>query len=62
MIDDIAVGFGMNSAESGFEAAHPLGRLGQPQEIAELIVWLASDRASFCTGAFYAADGGYTAQ
>ena len=39
----------------------PLGRLGTPPEIAELVVWLCSDRASFVHGAIYAADGGWTA-
>ena len=41
---------------------HPIGRLGQPQEIANLIVFLCSDEASFMTGGYYVADGGYTAQ
>ncbi len=41
---------------------HPLGRLGQPSEVAELVLWLASDKASFVTGAYYAVDGGYLAQ
>jgi NAD(P)-dependent dehydrogenase (short-subunit alcohol dehydrogenase family) len=41
---------------------HPLGRLAKPVEIAELVVWLASDAASFVTGSFYAVDGGFTAQ
>ena len=39
----------------------PLGRLGTAAEIAELVVWLCSDRASFVHGAAYAADGGWTA-
>ena len=39
----------------------PLGRLGTSPEIAELVVWLCSDRASFVHGAAYAADGGWTA-
>ncbi len=39
----------------------PLGRLGTPPEIAEAVVWLCSDRASFVHGAAYAADGGWTA-
>ena len=43
-------------------AAHPIGRLGQPEEIAELVAWLASDRASFVTGAYYPVDGGYLAR
>jgi len=37
---------------------HPLGRVGDPREIAELIVFLASDRASWITGATYSIDGG----
>lgn len=37
---------------------HPLGRVGQPAEIAELILFLASDRASWITGATYSIDGG----
>jgi NAD(P)-dependent dehydrogenase (short-subunit alcohol dehydrogenase family) len=43
-------------------AQHPIGRLGQPQEIANLIAFLASDQASFITGAYYTVDGGYTAR
>jgi NAD(P)-dependent dehydrogenase (short-subunit alcohol dehydrogenase family) len=43
-------------------ARHPIGRLGEPEEVAELVIWLSSDRASFVTGAFYAVDGGYLAQ
>ncbi len=43
-------------------AAHPIGRLGQPEEVAELVVWLASDKASFVTGAYYPVDGGYLAR
>jgi len=43
-------------------AQHPIGRLGQPEEVAELVLWLASSRASFVTGAYYPVDGGYLAR
>lgn len=41
---------------------HPIGRLGQPEEVAELVLWLSSSKASFVTGSYYAVDGGYLAQ
>jgi NAD(P)-dependent dehydrogenase (short-subunit alcohol dehydrogenase family) len=41
---------------------HPMGRIGRAEEVAELIVWLCSDRAAFVTGANVAIDGGYAAQ
>ena len=41
---------------------HPVQRLGTPEEVANLVVFLASDDASFLTGAYYLVDGGYTAQ
>jgi NAD(P)-dependent dehydrogenase (short-subunit alcohol dehydrogenase family) len=43
------------------EAAHPIGRLGEPREIAEAVVWLVSDAASFMTGQPLAVDGGFVA-
>jgi NAD(P)-dependent dehydrogenase (short-subunit alcohol dehydrogenase family) len=43
-------------------ALHPIGRLGRPEEVAELVIWLSSNRASFITGAYYAVDGGYLAR
>jgi NAD(P)-dependent dehydrogenase (short-subunit alcohol dehydrogenase family) len=44
------------------EAAHPMGRLGEPSEVAGVIRFLASDDASFVTGAVVPVDGGYLAQ
>ena len=41
---------------------HPLGRLGESEEVAELILWLSSPKSSFVTGAYYPVDGGYLAQ
>lgn len=43
-------------------ALHPIGRLGTSQEVAELVLWLATDRSSFVTGSYYPVDGGYLAQ
>ncbi len=41
---------------------HALQRIGEPEEVAELVAWLASDAASFATGTYYAIDGGYLAK
>ena len=43
-------------------ALHPIGRLGSSEEVAELVLWLSSSKASFVTGSYYTIDGGYTAQ
>ncbi|WP_181706134.1 SDR family NAD(P)-dependent oxidoreductase [Chthonobacter rhizosphaerae] len=44
-----------------FGAAHPIGRIGEPEEIADLVAYLASDRAGFITGSDHVIDGGLTA-
>jgi len=46
-------------ALSMLESKHAFGRLGQPEEIANMCLFLASDDASFVTGSYYAVDGGY---
>lgn len=43
-------------------AMHPIGRSGKPEEIANAVVWLCSDGASFITGQSLALDGGFTTQ
>jgi NAD(P)-dependent dehydrogenase (short-subunit alcohol dehydrogenase family) len=43
-------------------ASEPVGRIGNPEEVAEAVVWLCSDAASFVTGHTMAIDGGYVAQ
>lgn len=46
---------------ASYGPAHPLGRVGQPQDIAEVIAFLASPASSFMTGSLVMADGGFTA-
>ena len=50
------------AAEAKVLAVHPLGRIGTPEEIANFIAFLASDEASFITGAMLLIDGGLSAQ
>jgi NAD(P)-dependent dehydrogenase (short-subunit alcohol dehydrogenase family) len=44
------------------EKMHPMGRIGEPSEVAQAILFLASDDSSFITGAILPVDGGYLAQ
>lgn len=49
------------TVEKQYEDMEPVGRMGQPEEVAEAIVWLCSDAASFVTGHALAVDGGWIA-
>jgi NAD(P)-dependent dehydrogenase (short-subunit alcohol dehydrogenase family) len=48
----------LEAAFRRFGAAHPLGRIGEPEEVAEMIAFLAGPRSGFCTGADFRVDGG----
>ncbi len=51
---------GYDKARANFLARQPTGRLGTPEEIAAIVVFLASDEASFVTGQAYVIDGGWS--
>ena len=52
----------LEAAKVAAGAAHPIGHMGEPDDIAWAVVWLASDEAKFVTGAEIVIDGGYTAR
>ena len=67
-INSVGPGFIQTPLISGLEqdeqirnhliSLHPMGRLGKPEEVAELVIWLSSDKASFIPGAYHVVDGG----
>ena len=60
MIDRIVSGDA--EAEAQFTALEPVGRMGSPAEVAQAVLWICSDAASFVTGLAMAVDGGFVAQ
>lgn len=63
-IDKYVAACGADKAEVVAEEAaeQPIGRLGQPEDVSELVYFLCSEKASFITGSLHAVDGGYTAR
>jgi NAD(P)-dependent dehydrogenase (short-subunit alcohol dehydrogenase family) len=57
----LAAPVGNMSGRQWLEELHPLGRLGQPEEVANMILFLLSDESSFSTGSEFVCDGGLTA-
>ena len=60
MVDRLADG--MNMKKDDLTTFHPIGRLGRVEEVAEAVLWLCSDKASFVIGHSLMVDGGFTAQ
>ena len=60
MVDRLAGG--MNVKKDDLSSFHPIGRLGRVEEVAEAVLWLCSDKASFVTGHSMMVDGGFTAR
>jgi NAD(P)-dependent dehydrogenase (short-subunit alcohol dehydrogenase family) len=61
LLEPLRAGGDLEGALREVASHHPLGRLSSPEEIADVVAFLASKRASFMTGSIVAADGGYTA-
>jgi len=60
MVDRLADG--MNVKKDDLTTFHPIGRLGRVEEVAQAVLWLCSDKASFVTGHSMMVDGGFTAR
>jgi NAD(P)-dependent dehydrogenase (short-subunit alcohol dehydrogenase family) len=60
MADRLADGIG--AAKEDLSAMHPIGRIGMPDEVANTVLWLCSDKSSFVTGISLCVDGGYTSR
>ncbi len=64
LVAEAAAAFGetVDSQRAKWGACHPLDRIGQPEEIADVVMFLASDKASFMTGSYVNVDGGLMAK
>ena len=62
VLDGIARARDPERLRAGLERASPMGRMGKAEEVANTILFLASDKSSFTTGAEFMVDGGLTAQ
>ena len=64
LVDDAVRGMGLKKEDlvGAWGKAHPIGRIGQPEDVANLVLFLASDRASFMTGENICVDGGIMAK
>ena len=60
MVDRFATG--LNMKKDDLSTLHPIGRIGRVEEVAEAVLWLCSERASFVTGHSLIIDGGFTAR
>ena len=60
MFDRFTESFGGQQAREYMGSLHPIGRVGKPDEIAEAVLWLCSDAASFIIGHNLNVDGGFT--
>jgi len=56
------LGESIGAGKEALDAMHPIGRMGNVDEVAAAVLWLCSDKASFVTGTSLAIDGAYTAQ
>lgn len=62
MLESVAAQSGGKNVHELMDPLHPIGRIGTPDEVADLVVWLCSPQAAFVCGAIIPVDGGYVAQ